>query len=226
MKKLRWFLAVVVPLLLFMSPRAVGARQTFHPTFIGDSLALGYAASTKSKGFPEQLESAWGVTGTTIAIPGSTASPQGSKYGGSILGYVSWIPTDSSDVFVEEGTNDLGFSSNSAFQKSYTHLIAKVRKRVPHALVWCLGPWQDPGTVNAAGGSAITFDAIIQHVCRGDFIDIDRFYNGAGGQPTHGPAGRQTPWGVADEFHPNDWGNSMIAGAIADALTYNNWKTT
>jgi lysophospholipase L1-like esterase len=222
---LTWTCALFLPLILFAAPKTVAARPAFHPTFVGDSIALGFAASSVKEAFPEQLESAWRVKGTIVAIPGSTASPKGSPYGPSILGYVGRIPADSSDVFVEEGTNDLGFSTNAQFLKDYTDLIGRIRSRAPDALVWCLGPWQDPGTINAAGGSAVGFDAIIQHACGGNFIDIDRFYNGAGGQPTRGPAGAPTPLGPADGFHPNDLGNSLIASAIATALTDNYWHS-
>jgi lysophospholipase L1-like esterase len=222
---LRWTVALILPLILFATPRQVVARPSFHPTFVGDSLTAGFDASSRSKAYAQQLQSAWGIKVTVIAVPGSPASPDGSLYGPSILPYLSRIPTDSSDVFVEEGTSDLGFSSNSQFDKNYMDLITRIRARAPNALIWCLGPWQDPGTINAAGGSAGAFDTIIQHACGGDFIDIDRFYNGAGGEATRGPAGVQTQFGVSDDFHPNDWGNSLIAGAIANALSYNNWSS-
>lgn len=189
--------------------------STPYYTFLGDSLTAGFYASADADTFPNQILTATGVQGTILGEPGTTAV--------TIMPYVAQIPSQSTVVFVEIGTNDLPNYTNSQFQTNYDALITAIKTQAPNALLWCLSPWQDPGTDYSAGGSIMAYNAIIQHACNGNFINIDQYYNGSGGTATRGPAGVSTPFGTSDDFHPNDYGHSQIAGAIANALVWNNW---
>jgi lysophospholipase L1-like esterase len=211
---------LALPLLMLSAAAPTSASADTQPqlsTFLGDSITVGLFATHWSSTYVAQVEQ-YRPAGsyTSIAAPGATASPDGSPYGPSILDYVPRIPSQSTLVVVEIGTNDLLTGRHDEqFSTDYTALIARVREQAPGAHLLCLGPWEDPAYVNSAGATLTDYDQIVYSACSTHAIDVSNIWARAG---TRGPAGRMTDWGPADGFHPNDLGHLWWAAEVLSAL--------
>jgi lysophospholipase L1-like esterase len=123
---------------------------------------------------------------------------------------VSRIPDDLGLAVVELGTNDAGDDvSPEIFAKQYSLILDRIRTTSPNSYLVCLSPWQP----------AAAYTTIIVSACttrpRASYVDISRFFDAPG---MRGPAGQTTPFGISDDFHPNDAGHRAIADAVLQAL--------
>lgn len=170
----------------------------------GDSLAAGFFASEKARGFTSLVADAVGpVEMTTAAQAHQTLTT---------VAAVTDVPAALDLAVIELGTNDVGIPTPLVdFEQQYVGLLDRIRASSPTAALVCLGTWTSDGGA---------YDEVIARTCRergGIPVGLaDAFADPA----NHGPAGRETINGEGDEFHPNDAGHRAIAERILSALTY------
>jgi acyl-CoA thioesterase-1 len=196
--------------------RVLAATSTPAPThilFVGDSLTVGFAATTAAQSYAEIV----------VATLHGVRINDSAQYGISALGVaqnfaITLPPSGSDDIVVELGTND--GESPADFSTAYGQLLADLRQLNPTAHFVCVSPWQDP----TSGNQSVNW-ASIQSACRqqhGSAVDIYPFFLN---NSFHGPSGATTfltgtrgfP-DVRDSFHPNDAGHAAIAQAVLAAL--------
>lgn len=170
----------------------------------GDSLAAGFFASEKDRGFTSLVADAVGrVEMTTAAQAHQTLTT---------VAAITDVPDDLDLAVVELGTNDVGLPTPLPdFEQQYTGLLERIRASSPSAALVCLGTWTSDGAA---------FDEVIARTCAargGVYVGLADAFSTAS---YHGPAGRDTFAGAGDEFHPNDVGHRAIADGVLKALTY------
>jgi acyl-CoA thioesterase-1 len=115
-------------------------------------------------------------------------------------------------VIVEVGTNDATNQPSGSISKNYDALLDKVRAASPNAQLICAGSWQTSYQASKVDGGI--FASCRAH--KGIFVPLQAYYQNANNR---GPDKRQTFYGVADNFHPNDAGHKAIADAILSRIT-------
>ena len=184
-------------------PAASGATWDF----VGDSITHGLYATTQAQRFSDLVSQQLGVNEINNSLAGKVAD---------ILSALPAFPRADVTV-IELGTNDYsGFNPNGtfiptplqAFRGEYATLLKRAVRVSP--FVMCLGVWQPRNSPNSIGVLAEAYDQVIWSLCPhyGDLQAL--FANGA----YHGPAGRSTWLGPADDFHPNDAGHAAIATEV------------
>lgn len=170
----------------------------------GDSLAAGFFATTKDRGFIRLVADGIG----SVDVTGAAQAQQTL----STVAAVTDVPADVGVAVVELGTNDVGVPTPLAdFEQQYASLLDRIRSTSPRAGLLCLGTW-------TADGAA--YDEVIARTCAargGIYVSLAGSFTNA---EFHGPTGRETFAGAGDEFHPNDAGHRAIADAVLSALTY------
>lgn len=170
----------------------------------GDSLAAGFFASQKDRGFTSLVADAVGpVEMTTAAQAHQTLTT---------VAAITDVPDDLDLAVVELGTNDVGLPTPVAdFEQQYVGLLERIRASSPKAALVCLGTWTSDGAA---------YDEAIARTCAergGVYVGLaDAFSTPA----YHGPEGRDSFAGPGDDFHPNDTGHRAIADGVLKALTY------
>ena len=120
-------------------------------------------------------------------------------------------------IVVQLATNDAAASRPTdpgVFATEYARLLDRLRAAAPHAEMICLDAWGDPSKVNRLGVKVSVYDQDVQRSCaevQGRFVDLSKAYADAA---YHGPAGRLTPRGRSDRFHPNDAGHARLAELV------------
>jgi lysophospholipase L1-like esterase len=194
--------AVVVGLI------AVGAPQASpRPIlFVGDSLTVGFYASSPGKTYPALVSARLGRPGVLVATGGVTASHYAAR---------TAYPK-AAIVVVELGTNDFEHQTPvGAFDRAYEDVIAHVRAANPTARLVCVAVWNGSYS-NPAWTPSATYDAKIRGDCTGGKVA-----NVTGAFDTladRGPQGTQSAFGQRDQFHPNDAGHQAIATSVLGAL--------
>jgi lysophospholipase L1-like esterase len=182
--------------------------------FIGDSLTLGFAASTSKNSYAEIVAAALG--GARIG--------RGGQYGISAVTVAGNLAAGrplprATAVVVELSTNDHADESTDTFSTAYQAILSAVRATSPRARLVCLGPWQSEDRPNAAHWQAIQTQCA---AARGVSVSLFALWTT---WSYHGPAGRVVYLsgtagipGTSDWFHPNDAGHAAIAQAVLAAL--------
>ena len=187
---------------------AVGAPQaSVRPIlFVGDSLTVGYYASSPSKTYPALVAGALGRPAIEIATGGVTASHYAAR---------TSFPK-AAVVVVELGTNDFEHQTPvGAFDRAYEQVIAHVRRVNPTAKLVCVAVWNGDYS-NPAWAPSATYDAKIRGDCTGGKVaNVGGAFDVAADR---GPAGTSSAFGLRDQFHPNDAGHQAIATAVLGAL--------
>lgn len=184
--------------------------------FVGASVTRGWYVTTTENGYPavaartiaqiHRRDVEWKVT----ALPGATVQQT-----------LSWnYPTGQDLVVIDIVTNDfLRSTPMSSFEASFTALLQKLRQGSPKAGFVCLGDWGKIGGVDLRGESAYSFDQIVSTTCRafsGIYVPINQIFDLPGAR---GPVGHPSIVGPAhDAFHPNDYGDQLIAQAVVAAI--------
>jgi lysophospholipase L1-like esterase len=174
--------------------------------FVGDSLTVGYYASSASNTYPAIVSAQLGRPGVLVATGGVTASHYAAR---------TSYPK-AAVVVVELGTNDFEHQTPiDAFDQAYEDVIAHVRAANPQARLVCVAVWNGSYS-NAAWTPSATYDAKIRGDCTGGKVA-----NVAGAfdiASNRGPEGTSTAFGQRDQFHPNDAGHQAIATSVLGAL--------
>ncbi len=177
---------------------------------VGDSLAAGRFADTRTDAFPQQVAAALQDPLEVLGVPGATTAALAARE----------LPGGGAVVVVEAGTNDFLFQTpRRQFAEDYRALLAKVTAASPGARLVCLTTWV-PGAVAdrpAAKIPAASYDAAIRRACgAGVVANVSPLVDSE--PPTRGPEGRPTFLGPGDAFHPNSTGHAAIARLIQSRL--------
>jgi lysophospholipase L1-like esterase len=187
---------------------AVGAPQaSVRPIlFVGDSLTVGFYASSPGKTYPAIVSAQLGRPGRLVATGGVTASHFATR---------ASYPK-ASVVVVELGTNDYEHQTPlGAFDRAYEAVVAHVRRANPTAKLICVAVWSGSYT-NPGWTPSAKYDAKIRGDCTGGKVaNVTSAFDVASDR---GPQGSSTPFGVRDQFHPNDAGHAAIAASVLGAL--------
>jgi lysophospholipase L1-like esterase len=185
---------------------------------VGDSLTVGEHASQADRTYAARL---------ARSLPGSPLTVSVHAISGGRLDDLLRLPLAPGRrlVVVELGTNDwLGYlprgpsrpTPPDRFAEAYGRLLDRVVG--PAAALVCLGVWAPARGRGEAGGVAADYDAVIADACLrrgGSFVSLSAVYEDA---TARGPAGRRTPFGMADTMHPNDTGHRRIAELVLEAV--------
>jgi lysophospholipase L1-like esterase len=187
---------------------AVGAPQaSVRPVlFVGDSLTVGYYASSPAKTYPALVAGQLGRSAVEISTAGVTASHFANR---------ASYPK-ASVVVVELGTNDYEHQTPvRAFDRAYESVIAHVRHANPTAKLVCVAVWNG-GYTNPGWAPSTTYDATIRGDCTGGKVaNVSGAFEIAADR---GPQGTGSAFGLRDQFHPNDAGHAAIATSVLGAL--------
>jgi lysophospholipase L1-like esterase len=194
--------------------RAVAPAQPLRVLYVGASITRGWFATTKSEAYPVVLDRLLQSRGRSVR-PTVVA-----KSGVEAAQALTWqLPPAQDVVVVQVVTNDFMHSVPlGSFRTSYAALLESVRATSPRADLLCMGAWSGPGAANALGFTATDYDVAVRSSCQdrgGAFVRLAGVFAQPG---AHGPAGRETPYGFADTFHPNDMGQVLIAGEALAGL--------
>jgi acyl-CoA thioesterase-1 len=195
----------------YRDARANGVLSSPRVMFIGDSLLGGLYASQESKTWSvlvvSSLES---ETGIIDVVPAPRKDlPRGTPTTTSSFD-LSQMPRDLGLAVVELGTNDAGQDVDlDLFVKQYSLILDQIRSTSPNSYLVCLSTWRP----------SAAYDAAIEAACttrpRASYADIGVLFDASG---TRGPSGRDTPFGISDDFHPNDAGHRAIADTVLKSL--------
>ncbi|MBO0704555.1 MAG: SGNH/GDSL hydrolase family protein [Candidatus Dormibacteraeota bacterium] len=194
--------------------RAAAPAQPLNVLYVGASITRGWFATTSTEAYPFVLDRFLQTRGrsvhpTVIAQPGVEAA--------QALGWQ--LPPAQDVVVVQVVTNDfLRSVPLASFQWSYTTLLERIRATSPQAQLVCMGAWSQPEQANALGSRTSDYDTAVRSSCDergGVFVRLAQLFIQPGAR---GPSGRQTPYGFADTFHPNDMGQVLIAGEALAGL--------
>lgn len=194
-------------------PAAVPSRVLF----VGASVTRGYYSTEAGGAYPAELDHlliAGGrpVRATIVAHPGARVSEA-----------AAWpLPRGQNIVVIHLVTNDFRRSTPlSAYRASYDRLLEGLRRYSPRARLLCLGDWGPAVAVNEADVAAVDYDAVVKSACQargGAFVPLSQVYADS---RNRGPAGRPTPFGRSDRFHPTDTGQLAIAQTALAGLDGN-----
>jgi acyl-CoA thioesterase I len=187
---------------------AVGAPQasTRPVLFVGDSLTVGYYASSAATTYPALVARQLGRRAVEISTAGVTA--------GHFAARTSY--PKASVVVVELGTNDYEHQTPvRAFDRSYEDVIAHVRHANPSARLVCVAVWNGSYT-NPGWAPSTKYDATIRGDCTGGKVaNVSGAFEVASNR---GPQDTGSAFGMRDQFHPNDAGHAAIATSVLGAL--------
>lgn len=172
--------------------------------FAGDSLAGGFFASAKDKGFTQLVRQSLSQSGPVEEFRGEQAHATLSTVGGLVN-----VPAGLDLAIVELGTNDIKAKTDPAtFAEQYAGLLAKIKADSPNAAILCASVWQSDATTKDV------YNRAIQEQCQtagGKYADISVLFEVASNR---GPAGVETWVGTSDNFHPNDKGHQAISDLL------------
>ncbi|MFZ0214567.1 MAG: GDSL-type esterase/lipase family protein [Candidatus Dormiibacterota bacterium] len=191
-----------------------GARHdgSLRMSYIGASVTRGWYVTSIDHTFPAVASRI--IAGTrsrdvdwhVVALPGA---PVGVA--------LKWtIPKDQDIVVIHLISDDFLYGTPIAtYQKNYLELLAKIRQASPKAGFVCLGDWGRTDAVNQEGAMAYTYENIAMAACRkyeGVYVPLSQDFEVT---DARGPKGHPSLFGPArGEFHPNDYGDQLIAQSI------------
>ncbi|MGH7903932.1 MAG: SGNH/GDSL hydrolase family protein [Candidatus Dormibacteraceae bacterium] len=182
--------------------------------FVGASITDGFLTPSGDQAYTSQLIAMMQGRGY-IVEPHVDAAP-----GAIAADTRRWPINGPLDIAVVQiGTNDFHRTPINSFRSSYSSLLARIRGAGPWASAVCLSTWMDPHRRNGRGLRAGAYNGVIEAECRAHhyiYVDLSSIYLNPADR---GPAGWPTPFGAADDFHPNALGHEMIAQRILAALT-------
>ena len=185
--------------------------------FVGASVTRGYYSTNARDAYPAELDRLLiagrrPMRATIVAQPGARVAEA-----------AAWpLPLGQNIVVVHLVTNDFRRSTPlSAYRASYDRLLERLRWGSPRARLLCLGDWGPAVALNEADVPAVDYDAVVNAACQargGMFVPLSQVYADS---RNRGPAGRPTPFGRSDRFHPNDSGQLAIAQTALAGLDGN-----
>ena len=186
---------------------SVAAGAPLRVTFVGDSLDHGLYATAADRGFHPLMVESWRAAGPVSDTPlnslgGTTSTALGNPD----------VPRNQDLVVVELGTNDVTRVNHQTFRQNYHELLERVRAASPDAVVLCVGPWRPADTGKR-------YEVIIKDLCEAQYGVFRSISDIAENPDMRGPADVVTPYGVSDDFHPNDRGHRAIADRLLGAVT-------
>ncbi|MGH7903670.1 MAG: SGNH/GDSL hydrolase family protein [Candidatus Dormibacteraceae bacterium] len=182
--------------------------------YLGASVMAGYYASGVSTTFAARL------TGMLAAVGLKVEATTLARRGGRVEATGGWpLGGGYQLAVIHLVTNDYFAGTRPRrYRAAFEGLLARVRAGSPDAVLVCLGAWTGGRYANHAGATAHAYDEVVAAACRargGLYVALTDIY---WSRRTRGPAGRPTPWGLSDTFHPNDRGAEMIAARTFAAL--------
>jgi lysophospholipase L1-like esterase len=180
------------------------ADRPMRVMLAGDSLGVGYYASTKAKSFKSIVAAQIG----DVEFLEPTQRP--GKL--STVDRIVEVPMNLDLAIIELGTNDVGIPVElETFKATYSRLLAKIQRSSPGVKFMCASTWakDSPSFDDAIKGMCDTVD--------GAFVDLRQV---KAAPENRGPKGRNTEFGASDAFHPNDAGHKAIADAILKLIRF------
>lgn len=188
-------------------------------SYIGASVTRGWYVTSIEEGYPaesarmiataQQRNVDWHVE----ALPGVRAS----------LVRTWQLPRDQDMVVIHLVTNDfLHGTPLSVYQQDYLAVLKEIRTASPRAAFICLGDWGNVGAIDQAGILAYSYDQIVHRSCAafgGVYVPLNQDFEVPG---SRAPAGSRSLFGPArSSFHPNDYGNQLIAQSVVAGIEGN-----
>ena len=186
----------------------------YQVLFVGASVTEGYYASNGEHAYPavtiSDLEDRGAVVDSIVVGHAGSGTAQ----------VLKWRLQATPDAMVLQiATNDFGRNITlDRYVANYRAILRRLRLLGPRARLLCLGEWRNPAEVNKAGVTGAEFNAVTERACAdfgGHFVNLGPIYLNA---KNHGPRGRETAFGRADYFHPNNRGHAAIAGLVVRSL--------
>lgn len=179
-------------------PLAVERRSAAYSiAFFGDSVSVGFGASTRTRGYVSRVSS-W------LRTHGKRVDSTNNARGGVPVAYWMYapMPRQLDAAVVELGTNDVRLGTTSTqFARAYRTLTSRILAANPNAQLLCLSVW------SRRGGTS--FESVvngwIREACPGTYVDITRLRS-------------YRSIRSSDGFHPNDAGYRLIAEAVESKL--------
>jgi acyl-CoA thioesterase-1 len=204
-------------------------RVPTHVACVGDSITVGYTASSLAKNYTGDLQTLLGAgtkvgnfghSGATMLSTGDLPYVQQAEYGAATTFVANAGAASVVDVVIMLGTNDSkpqnwanadGGTSAGQFAADYLAMIDHFAGLATHPLVLLAAP---PTAYSTSGvNGTIIHDQIVPIVKQVatqngmPFIDVQT--------PTAG----HREWFVSDGIHPNDMGYQIVANVIYTGLT-------
>lgn len=188
-------------------------------SFVGASVTRGWYVTSLGRAYPavasrmiaraRRRDVDWHV----VALPGAPVQVA--------LGWS--LPHDQDIVVIHLISDDFLYGTPiAAYQDHYRAMLAKVRKASPKAGFVCLGDWGRADAVNQEGATAYTYEKIVMTACHdygGVYVPLSQDFQVP---DAHGPVGHRSLFGPArGEFHPNDYGDQLIAGSVVAGIEGN-----
>jgi acyl-CoA thioesterase-1 len=187
-----------------------------HVLFVGASITSGWYASAghdyRSLVERDLTQRGYSLKVQTWARPGARVAN---------LAHFQ-APTGMELIVLQLGTHESGSrkpTDPSVFATEYSGLVQRLGAASPGATLVCLDAWANASTVNRPGVPVAVYDQAVERACKGaggHFVDLSATYQVAA---YHGPAGRATPYGRSDWFHPNDGGHARVASLVLAAAS-------
>jgi lysophospholipase L1-like esterase len=181
-------------------------KGTLTTRYIGDSLTVGWNASSESSTYRALIDS-------RIVQDGPIADTQTSTKGATLAEVAAQVKAPANPgglLVIELGTNDVNKTPAATFAKQYRTLLDQ--QQAKRSVLVCVGTWQT--------GTTAGIDQAIEPLCReygGTFVKIGDLRKYPANVAQNGqPAYPET----ADGAHPNDQGHKQMAQRILAALGY------
>ena len=190
------------------------ASATLDCLAVGDSLTWDMFAMDLGGGYFPRL-AAWLAAGgmpasDRLALPGGKVADAAAQ-----AGQLREMPARL--VVIELGSNDAPDPAYAPatpvqeFERDYRSVVAAVLTANPDARIMLVGLWGQDDL-------RPTYDGIIRRIAAdtgASFVELGEL---ADDPDLRGPAGRLTPLGVSDDYHPNDEGHGAIAQRLREAI--------
>lgn len=202
-----------------VDPKDAAHARSLRYSYIGASVTRGWYVTSLESGYPavsahmmareERRDVDWRV----VALPGAP-----------IATVLTWpVPAGEDVVVIHVVSDDFLYGTPlDVYRTRYRELLDKVRAASPRAKIVCLGDWGKVGAVDREGLMAYQYDQIVHDACTaeaGVYVPINGDYDMPG---SRGPIGHASLFGPAHgDFHPNDFGNKLIAESVVDGLNGN-----
>ena len=195
--------------------RLPGAPRVVRALFVGASVDRGMFATGVEHTYPMLVADALEHSGDRViwSLDARTGATAGEG--------LTWtFPVHQDLVVVHLVTNDYGgaLTPLPTYQVQYAQVLDKIRRGSPNARLICLGAWNASQRRNALGATVADYDREVQAGClahAGTFVSLSPIFVHPADR---GPRGALTPYGIADDYHPNDVGERAIANAVIAAI--------
>ena len=187
-----------------------GEKLTYFP--MGDSLAFGAFASSKESRYVGVLSNLLNKDmGYDVVLDDSTVKSSTGVKDNGLINLPKLIKANPDFVTIEFGTNEVNsklaaYSNTIDFEKNLSKMIKEIQEKTDAKIV-LVTTWNN-------GTQSYKFDSVISQVGEEFNVPVANTQDVWGNSDNYGPEGKKTPFGVSDNWHPNDKGHKEIAEKV------------